>query len=181
MSASEKLLYVGYGANRDLEMMQAIIGDTPKVVGSVAIQDVELCIQSQDQITSNRSDAAPAPLSPKEIIDNAWGDNSGFETYAIRPHLGSIVSGTLFELTQLQRDLVAEWELIKFGWYDDMSVTVTLDDSTQLEVVTEGFTSGQEIDRVVDGQNYETFLADPAAMFATAEKTRLDYLEQLEK
>lgn len=177
---SETVLYVGYGANRDSQMMEAIIGGTPKILGRAAIQDVELCIQRHDQITDTVVATAPAPLSPKQIMVGAWGENSNFEAYAIRPKEGSTVAATLFELTQLQRDLVAEWELVEFGWYDHMSAGVTLEDGTKLEAVTEGFTRDQAIDRTVDGQNYATFLADPAAMFATAEKARLDYLEQLE-
>jgi hypothetical protein len=181
MSISETLLYAGYGANRDLEMITAIVGDAPKVVGSVAIQGVELCVQTQDQITRDISDTAPAPLSPKQVIDRAWGEKSGFETYAIRPQQSSSVNATLFELTQMQRDLIAEWELVEFGWYNQMSVSVVLEDGSQVQAVTEGFAEGQDVDRVIDGNNYETFLADPVAMFSTAEKARLDYLEQLEK
>lgn len=175
----ETILYAGYGANRDLEMMQAIIGDTPKVLGTVAIKGVELCVQTQAQITDEVLTTAPAPLSPRQIIDGAWGMESGFETYAIRPKEGSEVSATLFELTPLQRALVAEWEMIEFGWYDRQTVSVEHEDGTHLQAQTEGFFSNQEIDRVVDGQNYESFLADPAEMFRVAEKTRIDYLEQL--
>lgn len=181
MSTSETLLYAGYGANRDLEMMKAIVGDTPTVVGGVAIQDVELCVQRQDQITNEVSDTAPATLSPKMVIDGAWGKKSGFETYAIRPHEGSSVSATLFELTHPQRDLVAEWELVEFGWYNQMPVMVVLEDGSQVQAITEGFVQGQDIDRVVDGQIYETFLADQNAMYEAAEKARVDYLEQLEQ
>lgn len=175
---SETVLYAGYGANRDSKMMEAIIGDAPKILGQAAIKDVELCIQRHDQITDTVVSTAPAPLSPRQIMVGAWGEQSNFETYAIRPKDGSTVNATLFELTQLQRDLVAEWELIEFGWYNHMSVSVTLEDGTELQAVTEGFISGQDIDRVVDGNEYETYLADPTDMFITAKKARLDYLEQ---
>lgn len=178
---SESILYAGYGANRDPQMIMAIVGDTPKTLGTVCIQDVELCVQRIEQITDNTVDTAPAPLSPKHIIDGAWGEQADFETYAIRPAQGSTVSATLFELTPLQRALVAEWELIEFGWYDRMQVDVDLEDGTKIQAETEGFVSNQDIDRTVDGRHYENFLADPRAMLETAEKARLDYLAQLEQ
>ncbi|MDB5175696.1 MAG: hypothetical protein JWM81_554 [Candidatus Saccharibacteria bacterium] len=181
MPLPENILYAGYGANRDPEMIRAIVGGVSTIIGNVAIHDVELCVQRYDQITDDVSDAAPVALSPKQIINSAWGEQSNFETYAIRPSQSSTVSAVLFELTPLQRALVAEWELIEFGWYDRMNVTVELEDGTTLQAETEGFANDQHIDRVVEGEGYETFLANPTAMFKTAEKARSDYLEQLEQ
>jgi hypothetical protein len=44
---------------------------------------------------------------------------------------------------------------------------------------TEGLRNGQEIDRVVDGMSYPTYLNDRAKMHLIAEKTRQEYYERL--
>jgi hypothetical protein len=181
MSSQETLLYAGYGANSDPFMIEAIIGQAPVFLGSVAIKDVELCVQRMEQTPSVIAEGSPVPLSVRDILedDGNWGKDSGFETYAIRRKQGSVVIGSLFELTPVQRALIAEWEMIEFGWYAPMEVVVRREDVSEVTAQTEGLGDGQEIDRVVDGQNYPTYLNNPEKMHTIAEKTRQEYYERL--
>ena len=180
MQTAETVLYAGYGANRDLAMMEAIIGTRPEVLGSVVILDVELCVQRFDQIPPGSIATAPVPQSPRQIVARAWGEEGNFETYTIRRKEGASVQATLFRLSALERELVAEWELVEFGWYDRMTVEVETEDGTKLRAETEGIGTGQEVAAVVDGRRYETFLMDPKTMFQTAEKARLEYMHRLD-
>jgi hypothetical protein len=181
MSTPESVLYAGYGANRDPAMIEAIIGEAPNLLTNsrLILQNVELCVQRVDQTPDVVVPGAPAPLSIREILEDPgnWGPNSGFETYTIRRKQGGLVLASLFKLTQEQRALVAEWEMIPYGWYEEMSVIGNVWGVT-LGADTEGLRQGQEIDRVVDGINYETYLIDPAKMHEVAVKTRKEYYER---
>src|SRR4051812_23050748 len=117
MANTEMILYAGYGANREPEMLEHIIGRVPNVLGKVAILDVELCVQKLSQVTQDVAETAPVPKSPHAILVEAWGDDAAFETYASRKKNGSIVDANLFEITPEERALIAEWEMIEFGWY----------------------------------------------------------------
>ena len=75
-----------------------------------------------------------------------------------------------------ERALIAEWEMIEFGWYKDMDITAVLEDGTEITVNTEGLNEGAAIDRVVDGIDYPTYLIDPTDMYKVAEKAREDFL-----
>ncbi len=180
MQSPENILYAGYGANRDPRMIEAITGQTPKIIGKVAIRDVELCVQRIEHAPDVVSETAPAPLSPRQILAEAWGEDGSFETYTIRKKEGSQVMATLFELSPKERALIAEWELIEFGWYDRMQVAVDAEDGSVIEAETEGLGEGQNIDRVVDGQRYDAYLVNPVDMYRIAEQTRRDYLERAE-
>lgn len=174
----ETVLYVGYGANRDLDMIRAITGQEPEVVATeVKIKDVELCVQKLGQITDEVSPTAPEPISPLGIMEPAWENKGKFETYGIRTQLGSEVGATLFRLTRAQRQAIAEWELVPFDWYQIMSVDVALPDGAVIQAETEGFDNDQAVDRVVDGGNYITYLSNQDEMLAVAEEVRPDFIK----
>lgn len=178
MTQPEAILYAGYGANRDPQMIKEITGREPQVIGRVALKDVELCIQRYDQIPAEVAPTAPVPISVKDIMIDSWGQGNDFETYTVRPREGSMVDGMLFQLSPEERALIAEWELIEFGWYERMPITVVLENGSEKLAETEGLRDGQEIDRVVDGRQYSTYLNDPADMYRIAEKSRREYFER---
>jgi hypothetical protein len=176
MNTTETILYGGYGANRDPEMLKAITGN-PNLLGRAAtFKDVELCVQRFDQIPDALASTAPVPKSPKEIMVGSWGENSDFETYTIRPSEGNAVSGNVFELTSLERALIAEWEMIEFGWYKRMNIIAMLEDGTEITVETEGLGDDQLVDRVIDGIDYPNYLNDSIGMYTMADKVRAEYL-----
>jgi hypothetical protein len=176
MSEARTILYGGYGANRDPEMLRAITGN-PHLQGRAAtFKDVELCVQNFSQIPDVVSPDAPVPKSAREIMHASWGDRQDFETYTIRPRAGSTVSGNVFELTPLERALIAEWEMIEFGWFKRMPLVAMLEDGTEITIETEGLGDNQEIARILDGTDYPTYLIDPSDMFQMAETVRKDFL-----
>jgi hypothetical protein len=178
MKSPETVLYAGYGANRDPEMIEAITGNVPKSLGAVVLDDFELCVQRLDQTPDTVFEGAPSPISIREILTRSWGESYGFETYTIRPKIGSMVDAMLFEITSDDRALIANWEMIEFGWYGSMRVAARQGNGTIVLAETEGLREGQAIDRVVNGLGYDTYLNERTNMFIIAEQARLEYLER---
>jgi hypothetical protein len=157
-------------------MITAIIGEKPTDLGQIALLGVELCVQKIEQTPDTVAEGSPSPLSVRELLEQTWGPNSKFETYIIRPNPVSTVLGNLFKLTEKQWALVAEWEMVEYGWYKRMFVDIRQSKSLAAQAETEGLREGQDVDRVVDGIGYKTYLNDKGLMIQKAEQTRLAYM-----
>jgi len=163
----KKILYFGYGANSQREMMEAITGNKNLAGQQGILRGFKLCVQRMDQV----------PDLPKRILKDSWGDD--FETYIIKPgEETDEVMGTVWELIPLERELVRDWELVDFGWYNDIEGKAVTKDGQEVEIQTEGFREGQEVDREVDGKNYKPFLNRLEDFQRVAEKARKEYLER---
>lgn len=169
--------YFGYGANRDLRMMKAITGADDLSGRPATLKGYGLFVQRFDQIPDVVSQTAPAPVSPREIIRANWPET--FTSYTIKPDPESEVTGTIWELTPLQRELVRDWELIDFGWYQDSAVEVLTEDGQLVKVQTEILGNDQEVDQQVDGRDYETWLNDPGEFNRIAEKSRQEFFARM--
>src|SRR3989344_519487 len=95
----DELVYFGYGANRSGAMMHAITGRLP-LAASARLDGYELCIQTWDEIP---------PDVRGTLTERGWSDM--FRAYCIRKADGKSVSGTAWNLTQQERDLVSEWDM----------------------------------------------------------------------
>lgn len=174
----KKILYFGYGANSQREMMEAITGNKNLVGQPGILEGFKLCVQKINQVPDSVFPNSPAAVSPKQILKESWGDD--FETYIIKPGKETDeVKGTVWELTPLERELVRDWELVDFGWYKDLKGEAVTADGKIVDVQTEGLREGQEIDREIDGKNYPPFLNRLEDFQRVAEKSRKEYLERL--
>lgn len=174
-----RILYFGYGANSRPEMMEAITGNKNLVGQPGVLKGFKLCIQKRDQVPNKIFPNSPVQISPNKIIEENWGEK--FETYMIKPgEETDEVSGTVWELTSLERELVRDWELVDFGWYKDMRVKAEMLNGQVVDVQTEGLREeGQEVDREIDGKNYKPFLNPLEDFQRVAEKARREYLERI--
>ncbi len=172
---TNKVLYFGYGANRDARMIAAILGKpAEQLVGRPAVlQDYQLGVQTLEQIPDTVMPNAPEPKSPRQILRNVWGE--GFESYVIEYHPGCKVSGTVWELTPEERERVRDWELFDYGWYEDCEGKAISEDGSEIDVITEKTRNDQVLDREVDGMDYETWLADPVKFEYIAKRVRQEY------
>lgn len=172
---TKKVLYFGYGANRDARMIAAILGKpAEQLAGRPAVlQDYQLGIQGLDQIPDTIMINAPEPISPRQILRNVWGD--GFESYVIEYRPGSKVTGTIWELTPEERERVRDWELLDYGWYEDCEGKAIAEDGSEIDVITEKTRNNQVLGREVDGMDYETWLAEPEKFESIAERVRQEY------
>lgn len=176
---TNKVLYFGYGANRDARMIAAITGKTvEQLVGHPAVlQDYQLGIQGLEQIPDTVPPNSPADISAREILRRGWGD--GFESYVVEYRPGQKVRGTIWELSPEDRERVRDWELLDYGWYEDCEGKAITAEGTEIDIVTERIRGDQKIGREVDGMNYETWLADPERFEEVAERVRHEYDERL--
>jgi len=175
---SETVKYFGYGANRDPKMISFITGrPEEELVGKPAtLEGFGLGVQRLDQVLDSLSAGSILPISVRALLLESWDDR--FRSYIIFPKPDSRIVGTIWELSDQDRDRVRDWELVG-DWYKDDSGTATTDDGEKVDLITESLGDGQEFDHEVDGLNYETWL-NPVAMFETvASKARKEYDERL--
>ena len=170
--------YFGYGANKTAEMIAAITGKPLETLKGipVVLKGYEIGIQRFDQIPDTLMEGSMLPVPVKEIIGGAWSDPESFETYVIRPGDGE-VHGTMWDLTEQDRALVQDWELVG-DWYKEQMVTVIDESGQELELQTEILGDGQELDRLVDGRDYPPFLRELGEFQRVAEGARRQFLER---
>lgn len=174
----DKVLYFAYGANKTLEMMAAITGNKSLVGSDATLNGYGIYVQKLDQVPDIVAPNSPAKISPQKILRDVWNEN--FETYVIKPNADKKVSGTVWELTPLERELVRNWELIDFGWYKDAVVKIKTDNGDEIEVQAEILGDGQDVDREVNGLDYPPFLNRLEDFQRVAEKAREEYMTMLE-
>jgi len=151
--------YFGYGANRDPEMMKAIVGRVPQ--GTFAtVSDFELCIQDW-----------PC-LLPKvqEMLTPSWDTN--FKSYVLRASTNAStrkVRGMVWNITKEERHMIDNWELTG-EWYHVFTLQFG-DIQLEIQVI-----DNQPVEKVVMSPIYKTFLNDKKRMIKTAERARQWYI-----
>jgi hypothetical protein len=173
---SEIIKYAAFGPNRDPLMMNAITGGA-KVIGRVAILDVELCAQRMDQ-TPDKPVSEGLP-TPRGILVPKWGPDRIAEVARRAPD--KIIDGMLYELDPFELALLKEWELIDLGWKTQELVAVRRTDGTEIHSETDValadlITPDQEIDHILDGLLYRTYPNNNAPeLHSAAEEVRRNY------
>ncbi len=137
------VFYFGYGANKDIEMIEAIVGRRPESEKAV-LKDFELCIQNWEEI----------PEKAKEDLKKVW--NKKFRSYVIKPSKGKEVAGTLWNITEQEHKHIAKWEMHNM-WYEPVKIKV----------------NGKKAITEVFHFNYNAYLNDKNKMLEVARKTRL--------
>jgi len=167
MTTEDRVLYFGYGANRDASMMAAIL-DRPasELVGHPLVLDnYALVVQRLDQI----------PESASTILRGSWDDD--FVSYAAVRQEGSKLSGIAWELTQDELDRMNDWELTEFGWFSVNREAVTGPAGNSIEIVIQEIID-QPYDHIVDGATYDTWAISKDRLLAQAERARQEYDER---
>lgn len=174
------LNYFGYGTNRDLAMMAAMIG-REKIEGQPGkLLGFELCIQKINDIPGEVLKTSPVQTSPREIIVACFDEN--FELYIIRPKINGLTYGTIWQLTEAEYDLVREWEMLEFGMQEDIKAIAMDSEGRVINVITHGSLSPSlPINRVIEGNDYEDYLVSKEKILAVAETTRKEYFERIGK
>jgi hypothetical protein len=149
--------YFGYGANRNPDMMKAIVGRKPKGY-SAALEGFELCIQSWGNI----------PKNVQKLLAPAWGP--GFKSYCVRPTRDKVVRGKVWILNEAERKLIDAWELTDY-WYRPVVVHFNEPNNKSVQVEIQ-IVDNVEIDKLVDGTKYPTWLNDKNKMIDVAQGVR---------
>lgn len=146
-----KVYFFGYGADCEPDLIRAVTGHTPKIIGPAMLNDYELRIQELDEITQ----AGDNP--PRQILHNAWGGR--FRSYVIVPKGGASVRGMLYRISLHDRHLVDKWELVSEGWYDKAFVEVALMGRQKTyRAETQVLAPGQSASVTADGDDYDPWL-----------------------
>jgi len=172
------LYYFGYGTNRDLDMMAAMIGRKNIIGEPGRLIGYELCIQKVEHIPGEIIASAPAPLSPREIVTKAFDEN--FELYIIKPNANAETYGTIWQMTPEEYELVREWELLEFGMQEDIKAMAMDSKGNIINVVTHGsLSTATPIDRCIVGETYEDYIVPKKDILQVAERVRLEYIKRM--
>ncbi len=170
---NEFIVYAAYGPNSDPAMIHAITGERARLVGRAAILDTALAVQRMDQTPD--TPLAPGLPTPRDILVPNWGPDG--ESYVGIEHEGESIDAYILQLSPLANELMEDWELISLGWKRRKEVRVRLSsDGVETVAVTDFLVDGQEIDRIVNGHGYPTYLNSGIKMHILAREARLAYL-----
>lgn len=145
-----RVYFFGYGADSEPDLVRAVTGRKPRVVGKAVLHNHSLRIQTISEVKSSGA-------NPQAILNRAWGEH--FRSYVIMPQMGARVSGTLYRISLHDRHLIDSWELVELGWYDKAFVEVEiLHNGHSVTAETQVLGAHQTANLVVDGSNYEPWL-----------------------
>lgn len=165
MSLKTDVQFFGYGANRDPDMIRAIIGRLPEGYPAV-LQGFELCIQTWEEI----------PERARKILSYSWDES--FRSYALRPtrKFSEKVKGVIWLISREERRLIDNWELNGI-WYH-VYLLKFLKPAGQISEIEIQVVNDPNIKKKVNGIFYKNFLNDKEKMLQVAEKVRRIYLRQ---
>ena len=179
MQNNEIIYYFGYGTNKDLSMMQHMVGRNDLYGEAGVLLDYELAIQSFDQIRGEIIGGSPTPVSPRQIIEEGF-DNT-FELFVARPKKGAKCHGTIWHLTPLEFELTREWELVDFGMYEDAEGVAINEKGEEFNVVTQALINKpDDVDRIIEGSDYQAYLVPEDKILAKADQVREGYYKRME-
>lgn len=158
-----RISYFGFGANSHPHMMESIIGRVPEGEPAI-VSGYTLAIQALSDVPDRALLSAPEPVSPRAILAHVW--DMSFRSYTLVRDDSRYVWGTLWQITDEERELVARWELIPYGWSSNLPVEVLLHDGMRIAAETE-WVYDQPVSAVVDGRGYPKFIL-PEADFCVA-------------
>jgi hypothetical protein len=162
-SRIRRVYLFGYGADREPELIRAVTGRKPWVVGTALLEGYELRVQRLDEVTGRGGSA-------QKILRRVWGD--GFISYAIVPRDGGVVRGTLYKLSLHDRHLIDAWEMVDLGWYNKAFVEVSLGSGKVYGAETQVLGPNQEASQAVDGLDYSSWLLPKDHMLRAAARIK---------
>lgn len=169
------IYYFGFGTNKDLAMMEHMIGRKNITGEPGKLPGYDVCIQLTKQFRTEIPADSPFPVSPHDLILKSWGPD--FEMYVSKPNPDGVAYGTIWEITIEELELVREWELVDYGAQEDAWGIAIADDGKNYKVITQSFMHPPiDIDRVVTGSNYEPYIWPKQAMLDRADELREQYL-----
>lgn len=174
------IFYFGFGTNKDIAMMQHMIGREDIKGEPGRLIGYEVCIQRTDQFRTDIPPTTPFAATPRSLIMKTWGPD--FLMYVSRPNPTSIAHGTIWQITPEELELVRCWELVDYGAQEDAWGFAINSNGELKKVITQSFMKPTfDIDRVVEDEDYEPYIWDRQAMLDKADDIRLQYLERKAK
>ncbi len=172
---NQTLLYFGFGTNKDLAMMEHMVG-RKKIEGTPGVLiGYDVCIQRTDQFRTEIPPTTPFQASPRDLIMRSWGPD--FEMYVSKPNPNGRAYGTIWRITPEELELVREWELVDYGAQEDAWGIAIDETKVEYKVITQSFMRPPiDIDRVVEGKDYPAYIWPKDLMLKRADELREQYL-----
>ena len=172
------IAYFGFGSNKDLEMMQHMIGRMDIRGIPSRLIGYDLCIQLGRQFRTTIPPNSPAPISPRDLICRSWSED--FQMYVSRPNPTGVIHGMIWFVTPAELRLIRNWELVDFGAQDDAYGIAIGDDGELYEIITQSFIRPDpyEIERVITDKEYEPYIHDKQTMLEKADALREEFLNE---
>jgi len=162
MPRRTKVFYFGYGANRDAEMINALIGRKPKGKPAKLFAH-KLYVQAWTDIPNEVRDE----LSPH------WTDT--FKSYIVCPTENSsdFVVGKLWEISRSERKILDAWE-VSGKWYDIDVLQYEDNDGVNVQIEVPMIKNAGN-SKQVSGKYYKNFINSKDKMLLVAKKLRSKY------
>jgi len=139
-----KILFFGYGANKDTNRLKEILGKYPEGGQGAVLESYNLAIQNLNQI----------PPTARQILKKIWGDN--FHAYTIRKGNG-FVEGRVWLIEEEDLEKIKQWEFVgEDNWREIATVEVANSEGKKMSVMTEKSRDSYLVEKIIDGLNYET-------------------------
>jgi hypothetical protein len=169
--------YFGFGTNKDLAMMQHMIGrqDIKGLPGRLI--GYEICVQKAKRFRTIIPPASPINVTPRDLISRAWYPD--FPMFVSRPNPLAIAYGTIWWITTAELELVRYWEVVDYGVQDDAYGWALDDDGELHQIITQSYVRPEpiDIDYAIKGKDYEPYIEDRQAMLDKADFLRDEYLK----
>lgn len=179
ISKNKFIKYFGFGTNKDLAMMQHIVGRDDLKGKAGKLIGYKVCIQKARDMREEIPETSPWKVPPKQIIVDAWGED--FDMFVSIPDPNGVAYGTIWDLTAQDIELVKEWECVEYGLQEEVNAIATDSQGNFIQVETQVLTRPSDkskIHKVIVGSDYEPYVVDKEKMLKAADKTRTDYLKR---
>ncbi len=158
------VLYFGFGANSQREMIRAITGSAPRHGERAFLRGYKLVVQELTDVPSK------GKVSPQFILRKSWGEK--FQSYQIAPGTSrERVYGTLWEMSEKSWLAIQRWELVPEGWTKEVKVLAVVG-SEEHSAHTEVLRGKQTYRKVVKTKNYKPFVVDKKTILKKAREAR---------
>jgi hypothetical protein len=173
----KEIKYFGFGTNKDLEMMEHMIGRKNIQGEKGKLFGYELCVQRGAQFREEIPENSVLGISPRTLIVNSWGPE--FKMYVSRPNPEGIIFGTIWDITEDEFQLVREWEMVDYGAQEDVKALASNSKGEMVGVITQSFINSPtpEIESVITDENYNPYIESKEAMLNKADQVRENYLK----
>lgn len=171
--------YFGFGTNKDLAMMQHIVGRDDLKGEPGKLLGYKVCIQKSRDMRSEIPETSPIKKPPRDIIVENWGPD--FDMFVSIPDPNGVAYGTIWDLTPEEVELVKEWECVEYGLQDEVWGMAMDSSGNLIQVETQSLTRPSDkskILKILEGPNYEPYVADKQRMLDIADKARAEYFQR---
>jgi hypothetical protein len=159
-------------------MMSYILGKQEEELSGTAasIKGYELAVQRLHQSPDTTFLIESKPTSVRKLLEGNWGSN--FQSYVLKKNNDSYVEGVIWELDEIEYELVRYWDLVDQGWYGEFQGVAVNNQGQSVPIVSLQLGEGQEIDRIAHPREYNPWLQSPEQYKEITAKSRHSYFRE---